>query len=45
MKRIRKYVTIDDEQIAWLDSQVKKGRFANRDEGVNYCLNDTQKVI
>lgn len=44
-KRIRIHVTIDDKEIAWLDSQVKKGRFSSRDEGFDYCVSNAQKII
>ncbi len=30
--------TIDDNLIKWIDSQVKKKKFANRSHGLEFCL-------
>lgn len=34
--------TIDDEMLKWVESQVKKGKFANRSHGIEYCIRYTK---
>ena len=34
--------TIDDEMLKWVESQVKKGKFANRSHGLEYCIRYTK---
>jgi len=33
-------ITIDEDLIRWLDSQIKKKKFANRSHGFEYALNE-----
>ncbi|MGI0068971.1 MAG: ribbon-helix-helix domain-containing protein [Nitrosopumilaceae archaeon] len=33
-------ITIDEELIKWLDSQIKKKKFANRSHGFEYAVSE-----
>lgn len=41
--KVKLSITIDEELIKWLDSQIKKKKFANRSHGFEYALNKTKE--
>jgi len=36
-------ITIDDDLVKWLDSQIKKKRFANRSHGFEYAISELKE--
>jgi len=36
-------ITVDDELIKWLDSQIKKKKFASRSHGFEYALSQLKE--
>ncbi|MGI0102798.1 MAG: ribbon-helix-helix domain-containing protein [Nitrosotalea sp.] len=43
MNKIKLSITIDEELIKWLDSQIKKKKFANRSHGFEYALTQAKE--
>jgi Arc/MetJ-type ribon-helix-helix transcriptional regulator len=39
MSKVKISITIDDNLVKWLDSQIKSKRFANRSHGLEFALN------
>ena len=39
MEKIKTSITIDKENIEYLEEQVKTKKFAHRSHGINYCIN------
>ena len=42
-KKIQISVTLDDAQLAWMDSQIKESRFATRSHAILYALTRLMK--
>jgi len=38
LAKVKLSITIDEDLIKWLDSQIKKKRFANRSHGFEYAV-------
>ena len=38
LAKMKLSVTVDEDLIKWLDSQIKKKRFANRSHGFEYAV-------
>ncbi|MDE1876734.1 MAG: hypothetical protein KGH86_07920 [Thaumarchaeota archaeon] len=43
MSKVKLSITVDEELIKWLDSQIKKKKFANRSHGFEYGLSKVKE--
>jgi len=38
VNKVKLSITIDEDFVKWLDSQIQKKKFANRSHGIEYAL-------
>jgi len=43
LAKIKISITVDDELIKWIDSQIKKKKFANRSHGFEYAVSQLKE--
>ncbi|MGI0007695.1 MAG: ribbon-helix-helix domain-containing protein [Nitrosotalea sp.] len=43
LNKIKLSITIDEDLIKWLDSQIKKKKFANRSHGFEYAISQLKE--
>lgn len=43
MKKTRFTIWLNEEQIEWLEDQVRKGTFKNISEGIRQCIMEVQR--
>jgi len=42
-KKVQVSVTLDDDQLAWMDREIKENRFATRSHAIVYALTQLMK--